>query len=48
MKDKEEDKIVFEEYGIEFTDEDFKGVEAEALIICKKKLMQLLKSIENK
>ena len=48
MKENNEDKIVFEEYGIEFTDDDFKGVEAEALIACKKKLMQLLKKIENK
>ena len=37
-----EDKIVFEEYGIEFTDDDFKGVKPEALIACKKKLMKLL------
>lgn len=48
MKEKNEDKIVFEEYGIEFTDDDFKGVEPEALIACKKKLMRLLKEIENK
>lgn len=48
MKEKDEDKIVFEEYGIEFTDDDFKGVEPEALLICKKKLMKLLKEIENK
>ncbi len=48
MKEKDEDKIVFEEYGIEFTDDDFKGVEAEALIACKKKLMKLLKEVENK
>ena len=43
-----EDKIIFEEYGIEFTDDEFKGVEQEALILCKEKLMKLLKSIENK
>ena len=43
-----EDKIIFEDYGIEFTDEDFKGVEQETLINCKKKLMDLLKKIENK
>ena len=48
MKNKNEDKIVFEEYGIEFTDDDFKGVEKEALIECKKKLTELLKKIENK
>ena len=24
---KDDDKIVFEEYGIEFTDDDFKGVD---------------------
>lgn len=48
MKEKDENKIVFEEYGIEFTDDDFKGVEPEALIECKRKLMKLLKDIENK
>ena len=44
---KEDDKIVFEEYGIEFTDEDFKGVDQETLIQCKRKLNELLKKIEN-
>ena len=48
MKEKDEDKIVFEEYGIEFTDNDFKGVEPEALILCKEKLRKLLKEIEKK
>ena len=46
MKDKNENKIVFEEYGIEFTDDDFKGVEPEALILCKEKLLKLLNEIE--
>ena len=46
MKEKNENKIVFEDYGIEFTDDDFKGVEPEALIICKKKLLKLLEEIE--
>ena len=41
-----EDKIVFEEYGIEFTDEDFEGVDQETLIRCKRKLNELLKKIE--
>ena len=45
--EKDNDKIVFEEYGIEFTDDDFKGVEREALIICKRKLNELLKKLEN-
>lgn len=48
MKEKDENKIVFEEYGIEFTDDDFKGVEPEALLLCKKKLMKLLEEIEKK
>ena len=43
-----EDKIVFEEYGIEFTDEDFEGVDQETLIKCKRKLNDLLRKIENK
>lgn len=46
MKEKEEDKIVFEEYGIEFTDEDFKGVDRETLVECKRKLNELLKKLE--
>ena len=45
--EKNSDKIVFEEYGIEFTDDDFKGVDQETLIKCKRKLLELLKKIEN-
>ena len=45
---KENDKIVFEDYGIEFTDDDFKGVDQETLIKCKRKLNDLLKKLENK
>ena len=48
MKEKDEDKITFEEYGIEFTDKDFKGVDPDTLILCKMRLMKLLKEIENK
>lgn len=44
--EKNEDKIVFEEYGIEFTDDDFKGIDKETLIRCKRKLMTLLKKME--
>lgn len=44
---KNSDKIVFEDYGIEFTDEDFKGVDQETLIKCKRKLLDLLRKIEN-
>ncbi len=45
--EKNNDKIVFEEYGIEFTDDDFKGVDQETLIKCKRKLNELLRKIEN-
>lgn len=45
--EKNNDKIIFEEYGIEFTDDDFKGVDQETLIKCKRKLNELLKKIEN-
>lgn len=48
MKQQNEDKIVFEEYGIEFTDDDFKGVDQETLIQCKRKLNALLKKLEEK
>lgn len=44
---KKEDKIIFEDYDIEFTDEDFKGVDQETLIRCKRKLNELLKKLEN-
>ena len=43
-----EDKIVFEDYGIEFTDDDFEGVDLETLERCKAKLKELLKKLENK
>lgn len=43
-----EEKIVFEDYGIEFTDEDFEGVDLETLERCKIKLKKLLKELENK
>ncbi|MCI8273390.1 MAG: hypothetical protein HFJ55_04840 [Clostridia bacterium] len=43
-----EDKIVFEDYGIEFTDKDFEGVDQETLIKCKRKLNKLLEKIEEK
>ena len=45
---KDKEKIVFEEYGIEFTDDDFKGVDQETLIKCKRKLNELLRKLENK
>lgn len=46
MNDKE-DKIVFEDYGIEFTDDDLEGVDKETLIECKEKLDELLNKIED-
>ena len=45
---RDEDKIIFEDYGIEFTDEDFKGVDNKTLVECKRKLNELLKKLENK
>ena len=45
MENKEE-KITFEEYGIEFTDEDFEGVELETLVECREMLDKVLKKIE--
>lgn len=41
-----EDKIVFEDYGIEFTDKDFEGVDKETLMECKKKIEDTLKKIK--
>lgn len=39
------DKIVFESYGLEFSDEDFEGVDKETLIQCKRKLEETLRKI---
>ena len=40
-----DDKIQFESYGIEFSDEDFDGVDKETLIKCKKRLEEALKKV---
>ena len=40
-------KINFEEFGIEFTNEDFEGVDKETLQECKEKLEKLLERISN-
>lgn len=47
MNKKEEDKIVFEDYGIEFSDKDFEGVDQDTLIRCKRKLNDLLKKMKD-
>ena len=47
MKSKDKNKIVFEEYGIEFTDDDFEGVDKETLERCKRKLDEILEKFEN-
>lgn len=38
-----EDNIVFEDYNIEFTDEDFEGVDMETLEKCKARLEKAIK-----
>lgn len=43
-----EEKIIFEDYGIEFTEEDFKGVDKETLLKCKKILQKAIKNVERK
>ena len=40
-----EEKIIFEDYGIEFTDEDFEGVDKETLQECKKKIEETLNKL---
>lgn len=45
MENKEE-KITFEEYGIEFTDEDFKNADLETLVECREMLKEVLNKIE--
>ena len=41
-----DDKVRFEKYGIEFSDDDFEGVDKETLLKCKKKLEKTLEKIE--
>lgn len=43
-----EDKIVFEDYNIEFTDQDFKGISKETLEKCKERLEEAIKKAEEK
>lgn len=40
-------KIVFEDYDIEITDEDIKGVDKETLIKCRDRLNEAIKKAEN-
>ena len=47
MGAKEKNRIVFEEYGIEFTDEDFEGIDKETLERCKRKLEEILEKFKN-
>lgn len=42
-----EDKIVFEDYGIEFTDKDFEGVDIEILKKYKEKISKMIEKLEN-
>lgn len=42
----EEDKITFDEYGIEFTDDELEGVDLETLVECREMLDNVLKTIE--
>lgn len=42
-----EEKIVFEDYNIEITDEDLKGVDKETLIACKERLNKAIHKVEN-
>ena len=43
-----DEKIVFEDYGIEFSDEDFEGVDTETLKKCKERLKQAISNAEKK
>lgn len=43
-----EDKIVFEDLGIEFTDEELEKVDKETLIRCKKKLEETIEELQKK
>lgn len=44
--EKEQNKITFEEYGLEFTEEDFKNVDKETLIKCRDKIDKFLEKME--
>lgn len=42
----DEEKIVFEDYNIEFNDEDFEGVDKQTLEKCKARLEKAIKKVE--
>lgn len=44
----QENKIIFEDYNIEFTDADYEGVDKKTLIKCKERLEKAIKIAENK
>ncbi len=45
---KESKKISFEDYNIEFTDDDLEGVDINTLKECKEKLEKAIQRLENK
>ena len=45
---KESKKINFEDYNIEFTDDDLEGVDIDTLKECKEKLEKAIQRLENR
>lgn len=43
-----EEKITFEDYGIEFNENDFKGVSKETLEKCKERIKTTINKLEEK
>lgn len=48
MEKKKNEKISFEDYGIEFTEKDFKDVDMDTLIELKRKVRNTIKEIDTK
>ena len=44
---KKNEKIVFENYGIEFSEKDFKDVDIDTLVELKKRVRNIIKELEN-
>lgn len=48
MEKKKNEKISFEDYGIEFTEKDFEDVDIETLVELKTKVKNTIKEIDTK
>ena len=47
IKLKKDEKIIFEDYGIQFSQKDFENLDMDTLIELKKKVGNIIKELEN-